>query len=316
MVSRVLITGANGFIGSHLVSEMMAADIPITAIVRPSSNVEILKKLKCYNIISTTNYSDSSLIRQLSVSKPEYLIHCAWDNKNSSDVIINMKILLNSLELANKLKCKGFVGIGSYEEYGDLRTNLVEELTPNPNTLFGKLKLASCLTTLTFCKNSNINGSHVRLSIPYGVTNSKNWSIPDIVDSFNRNDSPKIRNSNDRYDFIHVSDVARGIISLINKEANGIYNIACGESEKIQNLVNMIKTELKSDIIPKYLNNYIENDINLNISKISNKTGWKPSISIWDGISMLIQEKKFTSSATNFEEFSKRIRNICKSQLL
>ena len=52
------------------------------------------------------------------------------------------------------------------------------------------------------------------------------------------------------------------------------------------------------------------------INKISNKTGWKPSISIWDGISMLIQEKKFTSSASNLEEFSKRIRNICKEQII
>ena len=83
MANRVLITGANGFIGSHLAGEMIATDIPITAIVRPSSNVDNLKALKCFNIVSASSYTDPSLVRQLSVSKPEYLIHCAWEDKNS-----------------------------------------------------------------------------------------------------------------------------------------------------------------------------------------------------------------------------------------
>ena len=48
---------------------------------------------------------------------------------------------------------------------------------------------------------------------------------------------------------------------------------------------------------------------NLNINKIYNQSNWKPAISIWDGISLLIQEVKFENNPT-LEQFTKRIRSL------
>ena len=50
---------------------------------------------------------------------------------------------------------------------------------------------------------------------------------------------------------------------------------------------------------------------NLNINKIYDHSNWKPSISIWDGISLLIQEVKFQNNPT-LEQFTKRIRSLYK----
>ena len=47
----------------------------------------------------------------------------------------------------------------------------------------------------------------------------------------------------------------------------------------------------------------------LNINKIANATAWKPSISIWDGINMLLQEEKFKNPNT-FENFTSTIRSL------
>ena len=44
MGKRIIVTGANGFIGSHLISELVASNTPATAIVKNSSNIDILKK--------------------------------------------------------------------------------------------------------------------------------------------------------------------------------------------------------------------------------------------------------------------------------
>ena len=49
----------------------------------------------------------------------------------------------------------------------------------------------------------------------------------------------------------------------------------------------------------------------LNINKVFNATGWKPNISIWDGITMLLQEEKFKNPAT-FSTFTKTIRSFYK----
>ncbi len=44
MDKRIVVSGANGFIGSHLITELLATNTPATALVKSSSNTEILKK--------------------------------------------------------------------------------------------------------------------------------------------------------------------------------------------------------------------------------------------------------------------------------
>ena len=100
MQKRILITGANGFIGSNIISELMANNTPITAMVREKSSIDYLKSIKCYNIIQTDNYLDPTVIRKLSMSKPEYIVHCAWANNQLTDT----KNLISLLELAKKCK--------------------------------------------------------------------------------------------------------------------------------------------------------------------------------------------------------------------
>ena len=60
MEKRIIVSGANGFIGSHLITELVETNTPATALVKSSSNTEILKKHKFYNIIKTDNYLDPS----------------------------------------------------------------------------------------------------------------------------------------------------------------------------------------------------------------------------------------------------------------
>ena len=111
MNKRILVTGANGFIGSNIIYELLANSTPVTALVREKSDIDYLKSIKCYNIIQTDNYLDPIVIRKLSMSKPEYIVHCAWSNNQLTDT----KNLIKILELAKNINCKGFITIGSYK---------------------------------------------------------------------------------------------------------------------------------------------------------------------------------------------------------
>ena len=52
-------------------------------------------------------------------------------------------------------------------------------------------------------------------------------------------------------------------------------------------------------------------EFSLDTSKIYSKIAWKPSISIWDGLSLLVHENKFNSKPS-MEEFAERMRNLCR----
>ena len=84
MKERVLVVGANGFVGFNLVNELISNKIPVTALIKNNSLTTNLKKIGCYNIIQTNNLNDVSIIRQqLLVSKPKYVVNCIWNKKNN-----------------------------------------------------------------------------------------------------------------------------------------------------------------------------------------------------------------------------------------
>jgi nucleoside-diphosphate-sugar epimerase len=310
MDKRIIITGANGFIGSHIIAELIASNTPVSAVVKNTSNYDVLKKLKCYNVIGTDNLIDPTLIRRLTISKPDYFVHCAW----SVDHGKNITTLVEAIKLAKILKCKGFVSIGSYEEYGIEDDNLDESQVCVPKTEFGKVKYAYYLIANTLCNKEEINHCHVRLSIPYSIRENEGFYFTKVIKAISKGEEPAIISPFNSKDYIHASDIARGIIALIKNDSHGLYNLGAGEATKNKMLLNMIYEAFKKDFKQVNLNDKDQNQLNsffLNNNKIYQATRWKPTISIWDGISLLVNQNKFSPKA-NFNEFTSRIRNLCK----
>ena len=112
--------------------------------------------------------------------------------------------------------------------------------------------------------------------------------------------------TNNKVDYIFVSDLCRAIIQLINNNSSGIFNVSSGQAFYNRDLINMINQQFKSKVKLEEIEN--KKSFSLNINSIQ-LTGWKPTISIWDGITMLLQEEKFKNPNT-FENFTKTIRTL------
>ena len=307
MNKRILITGANGFIGSNIIYELLANSTPVTALVREKSNIDYLKKIKCYNIIQTDNYLDPIVIRKLSMSKPEYIVHCAWSNNQLKDT----KNLIKILELAKNINCKGFITIGSYIEYGQLEKNLSEDTICIPKNSYGRSKHAFYMLTKEICASLDIKHIHLRLGIPYSNKKDSDFYFNDVIKKIYKDELVLLKNIYDVQDYIHTSDIARGIVSLINNDAEGDFNLSFGQGVEIKSVLNMIYEKLNKKFIFDEGSSQNKKVFNLNINKIYNQSNWKPAISIWDGISLLIQEVKFENNPT-LEQFTKRIRSLYK----
>ena len=307
MEKRILVTGANGFIGSNIIYELLANNTPVTALVREKSNIDYLKSIKCYNIIQTDNYLDPIVIRKLSMSKPEYIIHCAWSNNQLTDT----KNLIKILELAKNINCKGFITIGSYQEYGNLENNLSEDTICIPTNSYARSKFAFYMLTKEICSSLDIKHIHLRLGIPYSNKKDSNFYFNNVIKKIYKDEFVVLKNIYDVQDYIHTSDIARGIASLINNNLEGPFNLSFGQGVEIKSVLNMIYEKLNKKFIFDESSSQKKTVFNLNINKIYNQSNWKPSISIWDGISLLIQEVKFENNPT-LEQFTTRIRSLYK----
>ncbi len=307
MQKKILITGANGFIGSNIISELMASNTPVIAMTREKSSIDYLKSIKCYNIIQTDNYLDPIVIRKLSMSKPEYIVHCAWANNQLQDT----KNLINILELSKNINCKGFITVGSFEEYGVLGNNLSEETICAPKNSYGRSKQAFYMLTKEICSSLDIKHIHLRLGIPYSSKKDSNFYFNDVIKRIYKDELVILKNIYDIQDYIHTSDIARGIVSLINNNLDGAYNLSFGQGVEIKSVLKMIYEKLNKKFIFDESVSQEKKVFNLNINKIYDHSNWKPSISIWDGISLLIQEAKFQNNPT-LEQFTTRIRSLYK----
>ena len=157
----------------------------------------------------------------------------------------------------------------------------------------------------------NIKHIHLRLGIPYSNKKDSNFYFNNVIKKIYKDELVVLKNIYDIQDYIHTSDIARGIVSLISNDLEGVFNLSFGQGVEIKSVLNMVYERLNKKFVFSENSSLEKNTFNLNINKIYSQSNWKPSISIWDGISLLIQEAKFENNPT-LEQFTKRIRSLYK----
>ena len=128
----------------------------------------------------------------------------------------------------------------------------------------------------------------LRVFFMYGKFQKRKSLIPHIILSLKNNKKPKILASNNSNDFVHVDDVCEAIIlSIIKKEASGIFNVGCGKLVSVSKIYELILYKLNKKG-KKYSLNVKSNKNNRNnyakIGKIFSKLNWKPKIDINKGL--------------------------------
>ena len=150
-MSKLLITGANGFIGSHLVEAALKKGYEVHAGVRASSNKKWLTN-KAIVFVEMDFEKLETLSQLFQQHKYKYIVHCVGVTKTSSSQVfqkVNCKyveLLVDQLRI-NKCIPEKFIFLSSLAAYGpvDLQSADIvsNECTPHPVTQYGKSKLAA-----------------------------------------------------------------------------------------------------------------------------------------------------------------------------
>ena len=249
MKKIILLTGATGFLGSHIAKVIVKNDIELIALKRKSSNLHRCESFK--NKINWINIDIDGLWKQTIVElNPTHIIHGAWsavnsDKRNDLNQIENLNFLKDLLEISKSIELNQFIGLGSQAEYGILKSKVGEEKVVNPVSIYGSTKVAAQKILKTFCELNQIKWIWLRLFSFTGSNENSNWLIPFLVNSVVNKKSIDMTCGEQKYSYMHVDDFASIILKiLISKVDSGIYNVSGENALSILDIGNLISKKL------------------------------------------------------------------------
>lgn len=289
MKEKILITGSTGFVGRHLVPELLNKGYQILEITR---NIEKSSKLfgnKTTKLLS----DDDNFKRKIKEFRPAIVIHLASYLTSSDNLIeitklidTNITFLSKILDAISNVNLELFVNTGTFAEYyfGD------KELMPS--YFYAATKTASRAIVNYYANAYNFKQSTI---VPYTIYggNSSQKKIIDIIYESTFSEKPLNLSPGEQVlDFIHIEDVTNfyiAVIRNINRLPNKTnFNLGTGKGHSIKELARHIeqvtnrttnicwggKAYRKSDVMYAVANH----------DTIIENLNWSPKISLKEGI--------------------------------
>jgi len=245
MKERVLITGASGFVGYHLIIEALKNNFEVFAAVRKSSKIDHLKHL---NIQYTYPEFDNqeALKKDLQEKQYHYIIHAAGALRARTPAEYNYINAEYTYNLAYAAASPGstvkkFVFISSLAAVGpldDFGGIITEDTIPNPITAYGRSKL------LAEDKLKTINNLNYTVLRPTAVYGPRDKDIFIFLKQVAKGIEPYIGNVAQKLSFIYVGDLAASAIKALHSGANKTYIIADGNYYSRYELAELTKSIL------------------------------------------------------------------------
>jgi UDP-glucose 4-epimerase len=304
--AKVLVTGGAGFIGSHTVDRLVAAGY----------KVRIVDNLSTGNLtnISTHINRGSAEFVEADIRDPDVMgkivhdvdaaIHLAaivsvpFSVKNPALTYeVNVNGTRNLLTSCAKSNVKKFIFISSCSIYGEPQYLPVDEVHPtNPVSPYAASKLEGEQCCETFNENIGFDVAVLRLFNVYGPRQGLT-DYSGVITKFLGNikkERPLIiyGDGSQTRDFIHVSDVADTILTLVqNDEAKGVFNIGSGKAVSINDLAKTVLNLSGKDYGIEYWPSRSGDIMHsfADVSKAKKAFGYSPRVSLEEGLQNLAQ---------------------------
>ena len=245
---KVLLTGAIGFIGRHVLADLRQQGIETVAVgrTRPEDYEG--------DFITADLLQPEAPAQVIDLARPTHLIHLAWYTEHGAywTSPLNLRWLDASVRLTEAFCAAGgkkLIAAGTCAEYDWTIGYCREDSSPlAPTTLYGTAKDATRRLLAALCAAADVTFAWGRIFMPYGEGEDERRLIPSLIAVFEGRREPFGVNGAAYRDFLNVKDVARAFTCLLRPEARGVYNISSGQPTRIADLVLRIADALGGDV--------------------------------------------------------------------
>jgi UDP-glucose 4-epimerase len=323
---RVLVTGAAGYVGSHLINKLLEdekfADYEIVGIdnflVGNKKNYELIKKDKRVNLM----YGDicgRDFIKDV-LKDVEIVYHLAaisdviYCNKNPTLAFkVNVEGTLNMLEQSAKNNVEYFVYPSSAAVYGEIKEDLArEDMLPNPLNNYGAMKVSCEALCKAYYNSYGLGTIILRFTNIYGVGTYPKWIT--VITNFIKRalmGEPLIiyGSGEQKRDFVHIDDVIEIYKLIIDPKVKGeIFNAGSGYVASVKEIANIVVDIAKKKCIEAKISfegsrESKERAFAYDIHKMKS-LGFKPKYNIESGIKKTFSDVK-RILRSGFKEYQK-----------
>lgn len=246
---KVLLTGATGFIGRHVLAELQQQGIDAVAVgrTRPADYEG--------DFITADLLQPEAPALVIDRARATHLIHLAWYTEHGAywNSPLNLRWLDATVRLAQAFcaaEGEKLIAAGTCFEYDWAAGYCREDGSPLvPTTLYGTAKDATRRLLAAVCAAAGAQFVWGRVFVPYGEGEDERRLIPSLIAVFEGRREPFGVNGATYRDFLHVEDVARAFTCLLRLDARGVYNIASGHPTRIADIVLRIAEALGGDAV-------------------------------------------------------------------
>ena len=301
---EVLLTGGCGFIGSEVTKQLSNLGSKITIIDNLSSGKEeYVKNISNVTLIKV-DLNDKEKIHEL-VKDKDYVIDLAalpfipdsyFYPNEFFETNVNSTINL-ALAVSKEKKIKRFVHISSSEIYGSARHVPMDENHPTtPQSTYAVSKLGGERVVFTMHKEHNFPAVIIRPFNSFGPNITQPYIIPEIISQLLKDqDEITLGNINSKRDLTFVSDTARGIIlalvveGIVGETINIGSQRALSIKELAQNIASIMGKEVSINVDSTRFRPHDVDTLVCDYNKANKLLGWKPEVSINEGLEQTIK---------------------------
>ena len=316
---KVLVIGGAGFIGSHVVSELLATDVSSVVVYDNYARGKLSNIRESLEDKRVSVFEDGGDIREIDVLNAAmkdvdavvhlaamWLLHCKDYPRTAFDVNVNGTF--NVLEACVNNNIERLVYSSSASVYGDAVEIPMTESHPfNNRNFYGATKIASEAMCRAFFDRYGLNYVGLRYMNVYGPhqdqTAAYTGVIPIMLNKIDENQTPEINGDGSQaYDFVTARDAARcNVLAMKSDLTDEFYNVGTGVQTSIKELCELILSLKKSELNVQYkpyspedMRRMVQNRIG-STKKASKDLGFEYELDLQQGLRDLIAWRESNS---------------------
>jgi UDP-glucose 4-epimerase len=293
---RVAVTGATGFIGGYVVDQLQRADATVIAVADRSRTAKRLEH-PARSIETLWFDRPEKLAESVQSAKPDYVVHlhaAVTTDRSAQAVRSTLETnLLPSLDLMTacaEMQVKRLILLGSGEEFGPVTGPFDENTASDPASPYGASKAAVTGYARMFHRAFRLPVVVLRPSVVYGPFQAPRMLIPQVLQSLFEGKEVAVTEGRQTRDFIHVEDVAKGVVSaLVTEGVEGCsFNLASGEVVTVRDCLERIERITGRHGLIRYGALPYKTGEIFSYEPIAERTfsalNWRPTLSLEEGL--------------------------------